>query len=483
MSAMRAGTVVRDPSIGLLRVRALVLTCVAVWLSYHVARGALGQGFLLVLLVLAVAVLVLSIARPVFLAGSLLVLGATVFSLPLGRVSLGGVRSDVPELIAGALVTGWLCRLALRRERLEGEFVAPVLMLVGSAVLGSAWAAIHGVTRATVQGAVKPYLLYLVALVLCGHVRSEGALKRLERIFMLVVTTGCVVVLLVVATGGTVASEGPTELSSLGAVAEGVHRVRPPLLTLLPLAILLVLARALGSGWSPMRLAQMVLFVVVLGLGFNRSSWLPVLVACGLLGLLRPGPRARPTLVAGLLVVVVALPLSYEALANGALGATGRAVAARTSSALTPKVLNESSYQDRAVEDRTALAALSKQPVLGVGVGALFGSRRALYRPDLGYYVYVDRPYLHNSYLYAWLQTGLLGLAAIALLGVRVAKNARRALAKAPPEVAIRVLAVSLAVLANALSAVFQPLLVNRPAITALCFALALARIPVEDEA
>jgi O-antigen ligase len=465
------------------RGRVVVLTGAGAWLSFVTARGAQGQGFFLLLLLLAACVLAVSIARPLPLAATMLVLGATVFSLPLGRVSLAGVRSDVPELLAAALVAGWLYRVAMRRERLSGEFVAPLLLLLGAAVMGSLWAASHGVSRATVQGAVKPYLLYLVALVLCGHVRSTEALERLERLYLMVVTLGCAVVLVIVAVGGTVASEGPTELSSLGAVGEGVQRVRPPLLTLLPLAILLVLARALRSGWTPLVVARLVLFVVVLGLGFNRSSWVPVLAACGLLVLFRPGPRHRPALVAGLLVVVMALPLSFLALADGALGPTGRAVAARASSAVTPHVFQEGSYQDRAKEDRTALAALARQPVMGVGVGALFGSRRALYRPDLGRYVYVDRPYLHNSYLYAWLQLGLLGIAALVLLAVRVVRNARRALSSASPDVAIRVFAVSLALLANALSAVFQPLLVNRPAIVALCFALALARLPEEQAA
>ena len=437
-------------------------------------QGRLLPGLLLVLATAAVLVL----RAPGSAVVLLTVLGATVFTLPVLPLRIGPVQSDVPELLVLALglglVVGWLTG----RASLPSTYLRPLLLLAAAVGSGLVVGAVGGVSRAYLIGDLKPYLYYSVALTAAAAFASEARQQLLARLVVGIATVACLVVLVQAALGFTVASESDTQLYTLGTLFQA-YRYRPPLLNLLPLAILLVTARAATRGITPVRAAQLALFVTVEALGFNRSSWFPILAAGLLLVVLRPGPRRhgrtlRVSMALGLLV-----PSLLVLAGAGLLGPTGTALSARLGSTVDSRVVRESSYEDRSAEDRSALTTLARTPVVGVGIGGLYGARRPTYRYDLGYYVYVDRPYLHNSFLFAWLQLGLLGLGAFLWLGVRVARTARRAVVELPWEVASRVLAACLALLAYGVTAVFQPYLIDRSAIVAVGLALALAQSPL----
>jgi O-antigen ligase len=202
----------------------------------------------------------------------------------------------------------------------------------------------------------------------------------------------------------------------------------------------------------------------------------PLAVAVLAFFLLRPVRRGASSVVVGLAFALVVAPMIFLSASSGAIGATAQAVADRLSSSTSTKLTTEGSYKDRSEETRDALRTLERDPVLGVGIGASLGVRRPQYDFELGRTVYVDRPFVHNSLLLAWLRLGLLGVLALILLGGRLVRVVRSS-GRGDP----RVLASALAVAAMAVSAQLQPYLVHRPAIIAVCFALALAA-PCERE-
>jgi membrane-associated PAP2 superfamily phosphatase len=116
--------------------------------------------------------------------------------------------------------------------------------------------------------------------------------------------------------------------------------------------------------------------------------------------------------------------------------------------------------------------------VFGVGLGRLYGARRKVYSPVLNRVTYIDRPYAHNSILYAYLLLGILGMLALALLGRRVARTCAAARLRLPVRDGARCVAAGFAVLGYGVLSLFQPNLLHRPSILALCLAIALAVPP-----
>ena len=455
----------------------LLLAAAAVVGTFEISRWFV-QGRLLpgLLLVLATA-LVLVVRAPGSAVVVLTVLGTTVFTLPVLPLRIGSVQSDVLELLVLALGVGLVAGRLTGRRALPATYLRPLLLLAVAISSGLVVGALGGVSRAYLIGDLKPYLYYSLALTAAAAFSSEPRQQLLARLVVRIATVGCAVVLLQAALGFTVASESDTQLYTLGTLFEA-NRYRPPLLNLLPLAILLSTARAVTRGMTPLLAIQLALFVTVEALGFNRSSWFPILLAVLLLVVLRPGPRRQGRTLRVSMTLGLLVPSLLVMAGAGLLGATGTALTARIGSTVDSKVVRESSYEDRAAENRSALTTLAKTPLVGVGVGGLYGARRAVYRYDLGYYVFIDRPYLHNSFLFAWLQLGLIGLGAFLWLGFRVARTGYRAVRELPWEVGTRVLAACLALLAYALTALFQPYLIDRSAIVAVGLALALGQPP-----
>lgn len=464
---------------GLWRRRRLpgLLVAVAAAGTFEVSRWFV-QGRVLpgLLLVLATALL-LVVRAPRSAVVVLTVLGTTVLTLPVLPLRIGPVQSDVPELLVLALGLGLLVGRLTGRQTVPPTYLRPLLLLAVAVASGLVVGALGGVPRAYLIGDLKPYLYYSVALTAAAAFATEARQQQLARLVVAICTVGCIVVLVQAALGFAVANESDTQLYTLGTLFQA-HRYRPPLLNLLPLAFLLVTARAVTRGMTPVLAGQLALFVTVEALGFNRSSWFPILGAVLLLVVLRPGPRRSGRTLRVSLALAVLVPSLLVLAGAGVLGATGTALSVRLGSTVDSKVVQESSYEDRSAEDRSALTALQKSPVVGVGIGGLYGARRAVYRYDLGYYVFVDRPYLHNSFLFAWLQLGLLGLGAFLWLGIRMARTGYRAVARLPWEPATRVLASCLALLAYGVTAVFQPYLIDRSTIVAVGLALALAQPP-----
>ena len=462
------------------RVRAVALTAAAAAFAYLAAQRALLGGFMVLAAVAALALAVLVLERP-----RATVLVMLVFSAPLAAwqrrsLPVGGLTTDVFEVLAYALILRWVISRG-REERMPSwRFAAPILLFVAGATIGAVHGYLNYADRALLLGQYKAWLVYLLILPLTALFASQAEKERLERWVVRFCVVGSVVVLGAAATGSSTPSEAPNvPLDTFGVVTQ-VNRIRPAMLWLLFLATLIVLGKAFTYGVNRTYALQLALFSGVWLFTFNRSSWGALVVCGGLLALLRPGERRpgrglRATAVAALL-----LPALWMAAASGSLGPTLEHVPTRLESLVSPETANESAIEDRATEYPAAIQALKDSPILGVGLGRSYGARTPFYSPRLGVVVHEDRPYSHNSLLFAYLQAGLLGMVALVWLGAAAWRGAVRAVRTLPTPVALRVLVGSLALLGYGIQSITQTSLLHRPGITAATIAMVLATKPKE---
>jgi O-antigen ligase len=421
------------------------------------------------------AVTVLSRPRGALVA--LLVLGATVLPDRWGAFSVAGVRSDLVELLAFLMMGVWVLGMTTGRFAAPG-FVGPWVLLLAGAVTGLAVGHLRGAPVGDLLGEGKALAFYLLPLVFTALFATASQQALLERWLLRIATVGSVVVLLAAGTGLELAGGLRTgTVETLGSAVDA-QRIRTPLLALLVVGTLVVAARLMtrtGMRADPLRLG---LYLTVIALSFNRSTWVPLALAVALLAQLRPGARVPGRgLRVAIAGVVTAVALSVAAGA-GALGATGSAAAARVGSTLNPSVLAERSYEDRQRETEVAFSALARSPLVGVGVARPYGARRQVYLDNPPRLVFVDRRFIHNTYLAVWLQLGLLGVLATGWLSVSITREAIRARSELPAALAARHVAAALSLLVFGLAALLQTSFAHRPTILGLSCALALLQRP-----
>ncbi len=459
----------------------LAVTALAAYVTWTLAgQTARGDNLLTSVLLAALAATAV-VLRPAPVVLVILVLGASIYPGTVGAISLAGVRTDAVELLAYALVAGWVLHASQRLLTHVSPLATPTALLVAAAFVGAAVGLSRGASRYLVQGNVKTYLLYLLVLPLTSFFATSAAKARLEKWVIGICTFGSLYVIVHLALGRPVPSDDPTAFNTLG-VATAAQRARPAMLGLLLVATLLVLARSAAEGATRTRSVQLAMFTVVWAYSFTRIAWVALVVGGVFVLRLRPGTRDTMRMLRVLTATALLLPLLATAATTGHLGPSAVAVSRRVSSVLDPRIVEESSFEDRASENSDAIRALRRDPVVGVGVGNLYGAKREVYDPYFRRNVLVDHPYAHNSYLYAYLQLGLLGMLALVFLAVRVVRVVRTGRRTATPNDAVRVVAGGGACLAIAVQALFQPQLLHRPSILALVVALALTDPPAEHE-
>lgn len=462
------------------RARAAALTAAAALFAYYATQKLVLGGPLVLYLLLAIPLAVLVLERPRLTVAVMLVFSAPLFEPMRRTVSVGGVTTDVFEVLAYALVAYWVLSRGRADKMPTWRLAGPVVLFVAGATAGAVFGLVNGGDRYVVLGQYKSYLVYLLVLPLTALFATLAEKQRLERWVVSFCVFSSLVVVGAAATGSAVVSEAPNlPLNTFGVTAQ-VNRIRPAVLWLLFLATLIVLGRVFAYGMTRMSAAQLALFLGVWVFSFNRSSWAALVVSGTLLALLRPGFRRPGRGLRTLALGALALPVLLLLAGGGALGPTMRQVPARLTSLVNPEVAREDSVQDRTAEYPVAFRALGESPVFGVGLGRSYGARRPIYNPRLGVVQYIDRPFSHNSLLFAYLQTGLLGVVALVALGAAAFRTTRHALRQYPPEVSLRMLAGGLALLGYAVQSLTQTSLLHRPGITAVVIALVLATPPRE---
>lgn len=452
------------------------ITLAAAGLTLQLAQqAAAGRSYLAVLVVAGLGGVALLKAPRTAVTG-LLVLSCTLWLSPRWPLGLGGVRTDVVEILAVGLMGAWLLWRVAQSPSVQTPYRAGLLLLAIAVPAEAAFALAHTGVRPQVIANVKTFGLYFLVLPFCAFFRTEEQKRLLGRIVVRVATVTSVAVLLAVAFG--VQLEGrPGTAVDVTDLAQ-TTRIRPAVLPLLFLATMIVLARSSVHGATPARVLQLAIFASVWAVSYNRSSWVSLLLAGVLLLVIRPGARRTTRTLATGLAMVAAVPLVAALAYAGAIGAVPQTVATRASTLFNDEAVSSNSLTDRSREYDDAFRAISRQPVFGVGVGGLYGARRPYYDEGLGVIRYQDRLFSHNSWVYLYLQLGLLGLAAFAGLSIAVIRNATAALRRPDNDAALTAVAAACALVGAGIEAAFNPNLLLRPSIVAFALCLALVVQP-----
>jgi len=417
---------------------------------------------------------------PVVAAFALITMASTVFLPEFKTFAVAGIRSDLPEATAFLLIGCYLLRLVLGLDR-PPPGARGLVVFVTALVCGSLVGLSRGADRQLLQGEVKSYLLYLLIIPMAAVFGTRARKQLLESFVVLASSVGCVWILFRLVRHLPITSPDRIyDFNTLGTVA-GVERVRSALLELLVVATMLVFARALSEGATPLRVLQLVLFSVIWAESYFRSAWLGLLVGAALIVAVQRRPGSSVRVARLTLVLAAVVPLLAIGAASGHLGKPAHEVLRRVESTISPKLSAESSFTDRQLESEDAVAALRRNPLVGVGIARPYGASRAYYDPVQNVVVFSERQYSHNTYFDVWLHLGLAGLLCVVALGVMLYRAVRNAVGALPPADATRCLAAGAACLALGAKAVFIPQLLYRPAILALVVAVTLALPAVQE--
>jgi O-antigen ligase len=435
--------------VGASRLAPPVVTVVAIVASYELTIRRLSGDALIVplILVMVAGIAVLLRPRPAFF----LLLGLTYVLPRTALISFAGVRSDPGELLAYGLVVAWLVHVVTVRATPRTRYVGAMAGFLVAVAVGVFVGSSHQVSSDLLKGQTKAYLLYLLVLPATAFFASRTHKRQLEGWVIWVATAGAAYVLVELALGHDVAPGG--SFNTLG-ISASAQRLKPAVLELMIVATMLVLARLLTDAATPVRIAQLAVFVTLFAFSFYRSIWIGLMLGAALLVAIAPG---------------------------GALGPSAHEVPRRLASVISPRITQDSSYTDRSTETEQAVKTLRRSPVVGVGIAAPYGAQITTYSDQLKQYVYVDRPWSHNSYLQLYLQLGLLGLAAMTALAGTAVSGMRGQLRAGTYEDGLRAAAAGAALLVLAFKALLNTQLLERPSIIALVVALALIHQPSTD--
>ena len=310
-----------------------------------------------------------------------------------------------------------LTDLAGRRESLAvAVFLAAI---VGGVAVGvENGASIHAATFA------MRYMLFYVAfwpaLVALIHDRAQ-VLRLVSAGVVLVV--GLQVAQVLVGPSTHLFLIGSSDLAgTLTSDGTGFLRVRPPGLTTVYLASGFALARVL---WGPERhrllgwgMTAITLTGVVLSL--NRNMLLGLVLGLATAALIAP-QRHRVIVMAAALAMALS---GFVLLAQGSSAVQSNAIASRIASIANYSELQTQTLNDRYYENRIALARIRAHPIAGLGWGPDYGA--VLLTSQDGFLVTQPRPFMHEQYLWIWMRTGIIGLAAlIAMLALGIWNGAR----------------------------------------------------------
>ncbi len=406
------------------RVRAALPPAAGLLAGLFLGVLLLKRGALLPLAGIGAAALVwVTVARA---EAVLLLLLAFATSLIPGDLNLSVrlvvVNVYVTDLLFMPLLAVLLLRLLLRGGwRWRGTPLdLPVLLFLGTTASGM-------VTAATVRGVPLAhttyeahFLLYYVAFFLVTNM-----VRRPEQLHRLVI--GGFAIALLVALTIVVQSLGvaiPFMPASILRTDEGVIRMFHPggslmFYSLIIVACYLLIAEA-RTRLMPI-LSAGGLLAVALAMGLSRNTLIATAVGLSLGVIILRGRHLSRMLVPGiLLLAVIGAALWLEGNSQSTfLGRYLTAYGTRVGRMLSGDLLTDADTLNwRLREVKYAVPLVRESPVLGIGLSVP-------YRPPF----YVTDPltrYIHNSYLWLWLKTGLVGLVAFLWFSFRFVTRSLR---------------------------------------------------------
>ena len=368
----------------------------------------------LLLLGLALLGLVLVFRAPFAAALGILVLVAAVLEPGTYAFAVGPLDLRLEELLLGSLLLVALVRP--RRDWWGGEAGAALGMFLAVIALSAVAAISAGrVDFSDAFNLSRPLaflaLFYVVVRLFPEPERLHGLLTAA----VVVAAAGGVAAVLFALPGSPLANVLPEQHQVGAGLSEGagsIRRVRlPGVLLGFPL-FWYVTSRWAGAASNRRLLwaCAAAALLAAIALSFNRNMWAGLVV--GLALMLAFGAHSRRRQFAGVLLAIAAtgilLALSPAKVSEqSAL----KPVTERGRTLLQPgKTAQENSLDDRRDENRIAMAAIERHPVLGVGPGAPFG-RRGLEAVGPGMSPRrSEQLWVHNQYLHILLMGGIAAL-------------------------------------------------------------------------
>lgn len=375
--------------------------------------------------VAAGVVLIASCARwPRVGAIAVMFLWAGPFATQLASRRIGGMNVDLADVIALTVFIAhayccWRDRRPLVRRPTSLLFVAPIAIWLVAAVIAIA----RGVAMGNALGTAADGLMAMSALsaYLVLRIAYARRLRTFAGDIVGVAVVGCLILVVLAVTGLAQQAGVVVDTYFTRGAQDQSLRIDAPALRLGILAVLLVVA-GIFPYRSPSRLHKLLLLaplVAGFGMSLTRSTWLP-LIAAGVVipAFLSRGVQIPWSMARRGVVTVLALVLSIGVASTGVLGTYAQGIATRFLSAGDADVLLDDSYQQRLVENEKAFLRIAEEPVWGIGFPRPYGAYIPYWPEWLTIPVFVERDFIHNSYLGVVMFFGLPGVFAALVLTI-----------------------------------------------------------------
>ncbi len=383
----------------------------------------------------------------------------------LPAISVGPISLQITDAILIYLLILTLVRVlvlpgfSLVRTPLD----LPMLLFFGAVLLSTALAVTNpSVDYHWILRRLRPLAYYLGFFCVTNLIRERRQLIVLIQGILAITVLACLILVLqAVVPSIHLITSNSEELVTAGQSFAGVNRVFTQTDRLIyPLLLVSICALILGARWLPpmLEFGRFGIIGAGLFLTFQRNYWLSMILMLALLFVLVSGPwRSRILKWGGFGMAILLLAI---ALAGTSADKYLAAANDRFIRGLSPGTLaQDSSTQDRLVETNFAIQSIRSHPLLGVGLGNF-------YRPPLPSdpYWMPDFPqiglrwYIHNAYLWVWIDMGLVGfIPFLWLYAVFIIRGLTRWRKITDPNLRAVVLGSTLGVLGQAISNIVAP--------------------------
>lgn len=365
--------------------------------------------------------LVISWVWPEIAVLAILLLTSTIFDI-----------NEIPSVPIGFghfVVTDFLIfipiGIILVRSRVEPGFVLnhtpldlPLLAFYSIAILSTIIAILHSsLTFNQSLGEIRNISSYLIFFIVVNLIRNKQQLQRLLKGLFFLATLVAMFMIIQYFMGHSIKilPGRVEELITAGNADPGVTRILPPgqslvLVVLICLIVLLIFDRKPTA--FIFRFIQASIIGLALLFTFARNFWVALLLAIIFVWyLISEQDKVRTAKIAiwslfvvGIVCVPIAISMGSKAynLINSS--------ATRFMTIFSPNTLNEESLQYRYIENSYAFSQIASHPLIGSGLGSVYRScdRRIDSSCD-SISVWNFLTFIHNSYLWIMLKTGLLG--------------------------------------------------------------------------
>jgi O-antigen ligase len=379
-----------------------------------------------------------------------------------GGIPVGPGSVKLTDALVVLSIGAWVAHRAIdpgARRLPSPSVTALVLGMVAVGVTGVVVAGLNGVPLQQSLNEFRPFMAFLIVFPLVAFVRGLPGLRQALVAVLSACAVGSAWIVLLYVQG-----EGSEATFTSGAIRITEVAFLPAMLGSVWALVLLPHCRTMAQQVSVSLLGV----VCLTGLFFTlqRGAWLAFIGASLLAAaLMTPARRAR-LVVAGVVIAaaLVGSVLVFNSFSSAGVGNPLQDGLQRLQSVNSYDV--DVSALHREVETKAALEEFRQHPLAGIGLGATLSFFSPLFNPNSGSFgYYSSNTYVHNSYLFMLLKTGLVGLIVLlALLAHTLARGVALSRSKQLTEVRIGALGLATTVTALMAVSVSGPHLTSDPA-------------------